>query len=120
MAARGETTDRPMNELSTATRRLIIGISGASGVIYGVRLLQLLRNAGVETHLVMTKTAEITFAHETNLKIADVKLTEADRSEIGAVLAQRQGPDGDTFELERDREGRHGRIMKYNLSRAAS
>jgi 4-hydroxy-3-polyprenylbenzoate decarboxylase len=62
-----------MNQHSTATRRLIIGISGASGVIYGVRLLQLLRNAGVETHLVMTRTAEITFAHETNLKIADVK-----------------------------------------------
>jgi aryl-alcohol dehydrogenase-like predicted oxidoreductase len=55
-----------------------------------------------------------------NLRIAAVKLTDADRAEIGAVLAQRQGPEGDTFELERDREGRHGRIMKYNLSRAAS
>jgi 4-hydroxy-3-polyprenylbenzoate decarboxylase len=62
-----------MNELSPADRRLVIGISGASGVIYGVRLLQLLRNAGVETHLVLTKTAEITFAHETNIKIADVR-----------------------------------------------
>lgn len=55
-----------------------------------------------------------------NLKIAAVKLTDTDRAEIGVVLAQRQGPEGDTFELERDREGRHGRIMKYNLSRAAS
>ena len=54
-------------------KRLIIGISGASGVIYGVRLLQLLRNAGVETHLVMSKTAEVTFAYETDLKIAEVK-----------------------------------------------
>src|ERR1700751_1940869 len=62
-----------MNQLSQGDSRLIIGISGASGVIYGVRLLQLLRNAGVETHLVLTKTAEVTFAHETNLKIADVK-----------------------------------------------
>jgi flavin prenyltransferase len=62
-----------MNQLSPGDRRLIIGISGASGVIYGVRLLQLLRNAGVETHLVLSKTAEVTFAHETNLKIADVK-----------------------------------------------
>jgi 4-hydroxy-3-polyprenylbenzoate decarboxylase len=51
---------------------LIVGISGASGVAYGVRLLQLLRNAGVETHLVMSKTAEITFAYETDLKISDV------------------------------------------------
>jgi len=61
--------DRPV----PAQRRLIVGISGASGVIYGVRVLQLLRNAGVETHLVMSKTAEITFAYETALKIADVK-----------------------------------------------
>src|ERR1700712_2807037 len=53
-------------------KRLIVGISGASGVAYGVRLLQLLRNAGVETHLVMSKTAEITFAYETTLKIAEV------------------------------------------------
>jgi 4-hydroxy-3-polyprenylbenzoate decarboxylase len=53
-------------------KRLIVGISGASGVAYGVRLLQLLRNAGVETHLVMSKTAEITFAYETDLKISDV------------------------------------------------
>lgn len=59
--------------MASSQRRLIVGISGASGVIYGVRLLQLLRNAGVETHLVMSKTAEITLAYETNLKIADVK-----------------------------------------------
>jgi 4-hydroxy-3-polyprenylbenzoate decarboxylase len=59
--------------MESSRRRLIVGISGASGVVYGVRLLQLLRNAGVETHLVMSKTAEITFAYETNLKVADVK-----------------------------------------------
>ena len=56
-----------------APKRLIIGISGASGVTYGVRLLQLLRNAGVKTHLVMSKTAELTFAYETDLKIAQVR-----------------------------------------------
>ncbi|MBP1093964.1 UbiX family flavin prenyltransferase [Bradyrhizobium diazoefficiens] len=54
-------------------KRMIIGISGASGVTYGVRLLQLLRNAGVETHLVMSKTAEQTFAYETDLKNAEVR-----------------------------------------------
>ncbi|MBX9710944.1 MAG: UbiX family flavin prenyltransferase [Xanthobacteraceae bacterium] len=59
--------------MESSPRRLIVGISGASGVQYGVRLLQLLRNAGVETHLVMSKTAEVTFAYETSLKIADVK-----------------------------------------------
>ena len=58
---------------SQAQRRLIVGISGASGVVYGLRTLQLLRNAGVETHLVMSKTSEITFAHETDIKIAEVK-----------------------------------------------
>jgi len=53
-------------------KRMIIGISGASGVTYGVRVLQLLRNAGVETHMVMSKTAELTFAYDTDLKIAEV------------------------------------------------
>ncbi|MBI3512826.1 MAG: UbiX family flavin prenyltransferase [Proteobacteria bacterium] len=53
-------------------RRLIVGISGASGTIYGVRVLETLRAAGVETHLVMTKSAETTLAYETGLKVADV------------------------------------------------
>src|SRR5476651_2744522 len=54
-------------------KRLIVGISGASGVIYGVRLLEALRPLPVETHLVMTRTAEVTLAHETELKVADVR-----------------------------------------------
>ena len=59
-------------------QRLIIGISGASGVIYGVRLLEALRTLPVETHLVMTRTAEVTLAHETDLKVAAVrKLADA-------------------------------------------
>lgn len=62
-----------INMQDATPRRMIIGISGASGVTYGVRLLQLLRNAGVETHLVMSKTAELTFAYETDLKIAEVR-----------------------------------------------
>ena len=53
-------------------RRLIVGISGASGTIYGVRVLEALRAAGVETHLVMTKSAETTLAYETGFKVADV------------------------------------------------
>jgi 4-hydroxy-3-polyprenylbenzoate decarboxylase len=47
-------------------RRLIVGISGASGVILGVRLLEVLREIGVETHLVMSKAAEQTLAYETD------------------------------------------------------
>ena len=54
-------------------KRLIVGISGASGVIYGVRLLEALQELPVETHLVMTRTAEVTLAHETRLKVADVR-----------------------------------------------
>ena len=53
--------------------RLIVGISGASGVIYGVRLLQALEELPVETHLVMTRTAEVALAHETDFKVEDVR-----------------------------------------------
>ncbi len=53
--------------------RLIVGLSGASGIIYGIRLLEVLRKSGLEVHLVMSRTAEVTLAHETDLKVADVK-----------------------------------------------
>ena len=79
-----------MNSPVPAQRRLIVGISGASGVVYGGRVLQLLRNAGVETHLVMSKTAELTFAYETSLKIADVKAsahTVHDVDDMAASIA---------------------------------
>jgi aryl-alcohol dehydrogenase-like predicted oxidoreductase len=54
-----------------------------------------------------------------NLAIMGLKLTPADLVEIAAVLAERKGPEGDTFSLERDRHGRHGSIMKYNLNTEA-
>jgi 4-hydroxy-3-polyprenylbenzoate decarboxylase len=54
-------------------RRLIVGISGASGVIYGIRLLEKLQNRNIETHLVMSKSAEMTLAYETDYKPKDVK-----------------------------------------------
>lgn len=53
--------------------RLIVGISGASGVVYGVRLLEKLRETPVETHLVMSDAAAITLAYETDLKVQAVK-----------------------------------------------
>lgn len=55
------------------TRRIIVGISGASGVIYGVKLLEILKTTDVETHLVMTKSAEITLAYEMDIKVSKVK-----------------------------------------------
>lgn len=54
-------------------RTMVVGISGASGAIYGIRLLEALRDLGVESHLVMTRAAEITLAHETDLKVKDVQ-----------------------------------------------
>ncbi|MFQ3395992.1 UbiX family flavin prenyltransferase [Enterobacter mori] len=55
-------------------KRLIIGISGASGAIYGVRLLQVLRDvADVETHLVMSQAARQTLSLETDLCLRDVQ-----------------------------------------------
>lgn len=56
-----------------ATARLIVGISGASGIAYGVALLKALRTLPLETHLVMSHAAEVTLAQETDLKVADVK-----------------------------------------------
>lgn len=56
-----------------STQRLIVAISGASGAIYGVRMLERLRELGIETHLVMTRAAKITLSHETDLKVADVE-----------------------------------------------
>ena len=58
---------------SQPPRRLIVGMSGASGVIYGVRLLEVLKATDLETHLVMSKSAELTLVHETDWKPAAVK-----------------------------------------------
>jgi 4-hydroxy-3-polyprenylbenzoate decarboxylase len=57
----------------THPERLIVGLSGASGIVYGLRLLECLRNLPVEAHLVMSKSAEVTLAYETDLKVSDVQ-----------------------------------------------
>ncbi len=59
--------------MADATQRLIIGISGASGVVYGIRALQLLRDTDVETHLVMSKSAEMTMGYEVDMKPSTVR-----------------------------------------------
>lgn len=76
-------------------RRLIVGISGASGVIYGVRMLQVLRDVGVETHLIMSKSAELTLVYETDLKPKDVKALASHfhaASDIGASISSGSFP----------------------------
>lgn len=62
-----------MEKKSQVKQRLIIGISGASGIVYGVRLLELLQKTSIETHLVMSKSAELTLAHEMDLSVRDVQ-----------------------------------------------
>lgn len=75
---------------SATRRRLIVGISGASGIVYGITALQLLRQLGVETHLVVSKSAIVTLAHESDMKyaelcaLADVHYQNTD---IGAAIS---------------------------------
>ena len=70
--------------------RLVIGISGASGVLYGIRLLELLAETPVETHLVITKSAEMALPSECDYKPQDVYAL-ADRHHpirnVGAAIA---------------------------------
>ncbi|MGN6548718.1 MAG: UbiX family flavin prenyltransferase [Pararhizobium sp.] len=73
-----------------STRPLIVGISGASGVIYGIRMLEVLRDLDIETHLVLSKSGEVTIAHETDRKIADIKALATHvhaQSDIGASIS---------------------------------
>jgi 4-hydroxy-3-polyprenylbenzoate decarboxylase len=59
--------------MSKAERqRLVVGISGASGIAYGLRALDACREMGVESHLVMSRAAALTLANETDLSVADV------------------------------------------------
>ncbi len=55
------------------TKRIIIGISGATGAIYGIELLKELRELGVETHLVISKNGQITIAHETEYTVPEAQ-----------------------------------------------
>lgn len=78
--------------ISTSPRpqRLVIGISGASGAIYGVRLLELLRDTPIETHLVVSKSALITLSHETGLTWSQLKPMATvcySNQDIGAAIA---------------------------------
>ena len=76
-------------------KRLIVGISGASGVIYGVRMLEVLRDAGIETHLVMSKAAEMTLVYETDMKPKDLRALASHyhaQADIGASISSGSFP----------------------------
>jgi len=84
------TKNDPLSDSGTEParrRRLIVGITGASGVIYGIRLLERLREAEIETHLVISKAGEMTLAYESDLKPKDVKALATVSHAIGDVGA---------------------------------
>jgi 4-hydroxy-3-polyprenylbenzoate decarboxylase len=71
-------------------KQIIIGISGASGAIYGIRTLEMLRDTDIETHLIITKAAQITIAQETDYNLSTVKeLADYNHNvaDIGANIA---------------------------------
>lgn len=70
--------------------RIIVSISGASGAIYGIRALEMLRELGFETHLILTPAAKVTIAQETDYKVSDVLALASiahDPRDIGASIA---------------------------------
>jgi flavin prenyltransferase len=73
-----------------ARKRMVVGITGATGIVYGVRLLEVLRALNVETHLVVSKAGEMTRAHETDMSSAGLRALASRHygiGEIGAALA---------------------------------
>jgi len=70
--------------------KIIIGLSGASGVCYGVRLLALLQQVDIETHLIMSRSAKVTLGYEMDMKVAEVQaLADCVHSvdDIGAAIS---------------------------------
>ncbi len=82
-------------DIAAVAARFVLDRPGVAAVIVGARNRE---------HLARTKA------------IGTLALTDADRAAIDAVLAQRAGPHGEVYALERDREGRHGAIMRYDLN----
>ncbi len=67
--------------------RLVIGLSGASGVAYGIRMLEACRELGIESHLVMTKPAEMTIGYETELSPRQVAAKADFSYAVGDIAA---------------------------------
>lgn len=76
--------------MTTQPRRMIVGISGASGVVYGKRLLEVLRALDIQTHLIMSRAACITMASEADFTKQDLEAlatTTHSNKDIGAVCS---------------------------------
>src|SRR6476619_8583253 len=74
-------------EKADSGNRLVIGLSGASGVAYGIRALEACRQLGIESHLVMTKPAEMTIGYETELSPRQVAAKADFNYAIGDIAA---------------------------------
>jgi 4-hydroxy-3-polyprenylbenzoate decarboxylase len=89
----GRALKKAVNRLSSLVKsspRIVVAVTGASGVIYGKRCLEALKEAGAETHLIVSKAAEMTLAYELGLKGADLEPFAAVRyapGDIGASIA---------------------------------
>ena len=83
-------SDQETSFNTSKLRRLIVGISGASGILYGIRILQVLQGSDIETHLVMSDSARMTLATESDLSVRDVEAlaTEVHSAKnIGATIS---------------------------------
>lgn len=99
LAALRQIADRHESDIATVASRAMLDRPQVAAVIVGARN---------QSHIAA------------NIGIAKLKLSAEDHASINEVLRQRQGPEGDSFSLERDRTGRHGAIMKYNLNKGAA
>jgi polyprenyl P-hydroxybenzoate/phenylacrylic acid decarboxylase-like protein len=68
--------------------RLVVGISGASGSIYGIRALEILRKLGVETHLIITEAARETIRLETNYKTREVEALASETHKVDDITSK--------------------------------
>ncbi|NDE19401.1 MAG: UbiX family flavin prenyltransferase [Alphaproteobacteria bacterium] len=73
--------------MPTEIKKIIVSITGASGAIYGIRLLEVLRECGVETHLIVSKSANLTIATETSFSIGDIKISSGSFKVNGMIVA---------------------------------
>ncbi len=89
--------DRHGTGIASVATRWVLDQPGVAAAIVGARYAD---------HLAQT------------LAVFSLKLDDDDRARLAPLLATHPGPEGDTYTLERDKGGRHGRIMKYNLNKS--
>jgi len=91
----GEVALRPQGDEAARPRRIVVAMTGASGAIYGIRLLEALRDEPVETHLVMSQWARKTIAWETDYRataVAKLATVVYAEDEMGAPIASGSFP----------------------------